>query len=86
MLCAWQVLVGDTPPLVPGGNERWSRGERVGCGCFLVVVGFIAAVAGWIWWAMDDFYGQTPLWMKAVAVAGLATAALGILMITWPND
>ena len=71
---------------MPDADTRWSRGERVGCGCFLIAIGSVVTFAGLIWSAMDGFYGESGRWSEAILFAGLAGGVLGLVLVFWPNE
>ena len=68
---------------MPHADTRWSRGERVGCGCFLIAIGSVVAFFGLIWASMDGFYGESGIWAEAILFAGLAAGALGLVLVYW---
>ena len=65
---------------MPDSDSRWSRGERVGCGCFLIVIGSVVTFTVLVWSAMDGFYGETGRWSEAILFAGLAAGAFGLVL------
>ena len=68
---------------VPDADTRWSRGERVGCGCFLMAIGSVVTFFGLVWTALDGYYGESGRLAEAVLFAGLVAGGLGMVLIVW---
>lgn len=67
---------------MPDQETRWTRGERVGCGCLLIAVGSVVSVAGFLWWSADDFFGQVPSFeLRALTFGGLVAVGWGVFLI-----
>jgi hypothetical protein len=66
---------------MPDPDTRSTRGERVGCGCFLIGVGAGVTFIGLIWTAMDGLYGESGILAEAVLFAGLGAAILGVVLL-----
>jgi hypothetical protein len=61
-------------------DTRSTRGERLGCGCFLIGIGAGVTFIGLLWTAMDGLYGESGILAEAVLFAGLGAAISGAVL------